>query len=83
MTVSELIEMLQQHDGDAEVRIATQPNYPMALSVDGVASLYGEADYDDEDGDQTTEGVVWIATGECLLENPYAPSGVWDAAQRQ
>lgn len=36
MTVSELIEILKDFDGDMEVRIASQPNYPFEYSIDNV-----------------------------------------------
>jgi hypothetical protein len=39
MTVQELIELLQDYDGDAEVRLAEQPHYPFEYSVDRVASV--------------------------------------------
>lgn len=37
MKVSELIELLQEMNADDEVRIGTQPNYPIAVSIAGVA----------------------------------------------
>lgn len=40
MKVQELIEILARLNGDDEVCIATQPNYPLAFDVDGVAAAY-------------------------------------------
>ena len=37
MNVQELIELLQDADPTAEVRIATQPSYPLAFNLYGVA----------------------------------------------
>ena len=39
MTVQQLIEALSDFDPEAEVRLATQPNYPFEYEVSEVASL--------------------------------------------
>lgn len=36
MKVRELIALLEQYDENAEVRLATQPNYPLESAVCGV-----------------------------------------------
>jgi hypothetical protein len=88
MTVEELIEQLSGFPGDAEVRLATQPSYPLAFSVRGVT---GQADVDidaaydkaeqggplvDEDEiREHCEPIVWIAEGG---STGYAPRGAWE-----
>ena len=37
MTVRELIEMLDEHDQDAEIRVAYQENYPLVGTLANVA----------------------------------------------
>ena len=45
MTVNELKEVLEYHDGDMEVRFASQPNYPFEYSInDAVAVLTDDGD---------------------------------------
>lgn len=53
MTVGELIEMLQDFDEEAEVRLAEQPSWPFEYSIGGVI-------YDD------AKEVVMIAEGSQL-----------------
>lgn len=72
MTVRELIEILQEHDGDAPVRIATQPSWPLAHLIGNVVSAGPEDDEYDE------ESIVWISTGEHPQDSPHAPSGAFD-----
>lgn len=38
MQVQELIEMLEQYDGEQEVRLAFQPNWPLAFEIGQVVS---------------------------------------------
>lgn len=70
MTLDNLIEMLEEirneGSGDMEVRIATQPTYPLAFAVGGV-NIVG-----DEEDDE--EPVVYIGTGTPL---DYAPRDAW------
>lgn len=74
MTVRELIEALQVMDYDAEVRLATQPHWPLAFSVRGVVA---DEWVNDED---TAEPVVWIVEGNHPSQaSPYAPSDAWSA----
>lgn len=42
MRVRELIEYLEEFDGDMEVKIAYQPNYPMQASIDDVKEADGK-----------------------------------------
>ena len=67
MIVSELIGLLEQYDGDAEVRLALQPTYPFEHSILGVVcqdelrdAIEGEWSADE----QPTHDVVWIAEKE-------------------
>jgi len=80
MTVRELIELLEQYDGAREVRLATQPNYPLAATVGGVAGE-DEVDEEDDDGrrvvrdDKEPDGPVFILEGSQL---GYASKSLWD-----
>ena len=74
MTVRELIETLEQYNGDLEVRLATQPNYPLQSTICNVASLHEVQDYPEEDD---FVDVVYITEGGQCHDNPYAPRGLW------
>ena len=69
MTLAELNEIIQdmmrEYPEDTEVRIATQPNWPLRFHVDRV---------------KFSDDMVWIATshGHPYDENPYADKGLWD-----
>ena len=85
MTVRELISQLEGCDPDAEVRIATQPGWPLAFYVERVTELRGhlteDEAYDEETGFDTShedERVVWLAAshGNCH-DHPYAPKEAW------
>lgn len=45
MTVAQMIERLQEMDPEAEVRLATQPSWPLEYHVAGVASQQEIVDY--------------------------------------
>lgn len=64
MKVYELIEFLQEQNPGADVRIATQPSWPLAFDISHVAC---QVEWDEE------SDTVWIATGEHPDDNPYAP----------
>jgi hypothetical protein len=77
VTLNELIEELQaivesdEELGEAEVQLATQPNYPLAFAIDTVTA--------DHCGDAP---VVWIAEGGHPREgSPYAPKHAWDGGE--
>lgn len=55
MTVSELIEVLNEFDGDFEVRLGIQPNYPLSSTIEGV--------WFDEDEKSEYNGIVYITEG--------------------
>jgi hypothetical protein len=65
MTVAELIELLEDCDPEAEVRLATQPHYPLAYHLAGIAVI---------DPDE----VVWLLEGD-HTDRPYdVPEGLWE-----
>ena len=70
MTVSQLIELLQHCEPDAQVVLAIQPNWPLAATLEGVCP--GER--------IDTEGVVWLTEGSSWSESPYAPGAAWSEA---
>ncbi|MBE7449217.1 MAG: hypothetical protein HS111_10060 [Kofleriaceae bacterium] len=77
MTVKELIELLQEQDENAEVRLAHQPTYPMEYSLKGIAS---SLDLDEclEPADEVN-AVVYLVEGAWL---GHGRRDVWDAAYR-
>lgn len=66
MTVAELIEQLSELPQDAEIRLATQPSYPLA------ASLRHELAFDEE------TNKVWLA--EASLPGDESPYDVYEYA---
>ena len=64
MKVSELMELLQECDPDAEVTIAHQPNYPFEYSIQGLRTRE-DVEYDafqnDPDFHEDGEEVEWDA----------------------
>lgn len=74
MKVSELIAMLEDCDPNAEVRLATQPNYPVQSHLRGVAM----DDSEDADGFPAEGEVVYLVEGSQDYDHPYAPSWVFD-----
>jgi hypothetical protein len=80
MNIQDLIEALTElaeDNPDAEVRIAYQPNYPLAAYVQNVTVV----DADDEDEDRSeSESVIWIAASDTVSHrhSPYAPKSAWD-----
>lgn len=48
MTVAELIEMLEDMDPEAEVRIAQQPSWPFEYSIKDVVETGGEQEADEK-----------------------------------
>src|ERR1019366_4665702 len=88
MTIDELIELAQDAredlGGDAQVRIAHQPGYPLraALRCVTVPPSTDPAGLDGPDetaGGQQDDGTfLWLATGDLPdRENPYAPGWAW------
>ena len=59
-----------------EVLLATQPNYPLAHEIGGVAPNSEVENTDD--GDSTFgEKTIWIAEGSQHYDHPYAPRAVF------
>jgi len=88
MKVSELIELLQDQDPDAEVMIMSQQNWPFENAVAGVAVR--EEFVDDEDCDEdereepryekgTAPSDVFIVEGQQLR---YGSKAAWRVASR-
>jgi hypothetical protein len=88
MTIDELIALAEEAredlGGDAQVRIACQPGYPVRAALQYVtippstdpAELYGP---DETASGQSNDGTfLWLATGDVPdSENPYAPGWAW------
>ena len=88
MTIDELIELAEDAredlGGDAQVRIAYQPGYPLRAALACVtippstdpSDLYGP---DETAAGQQNDGTfLWLATGDLPdRENPYAPGWAW------
>lgn len=88
MTIDELIELASEAredlGGDAEVRIASQPGWPLRAALACVtiphstdpSDLYGT---DETAAGQEKDGAfLWLATGDLPDgENPYAPEWAW------
>jgi hypothetical protein len=80
MTLQELIDELQDlaHDlgEDTEVRLAVQPNWPLAHEIACVGPAM------DEEGDDDFDRVVWIASGSHPYgASPYAPRSAWQNSE--
>ena len=79
MNVRDLMSYLEDFDGDTEVRLATQPNWPFESTIDTVAApegtthceecevawaVHGEHGCDAEQGDEDElKNVVYIGEG--------------------
>lgn len=88
MTIDELIELAKDAredlGGDAQVRIAYQPGYPLRAALGYVTvpastspvGLYGP---DETAAGQEHDGTyLWLAAGDLPdSENPYAPRWAW------
>jgi hypothetical protein len=87
MNVSELIERLSECDPNAEVRLATQPNWPLASMLDGVADsadVTGESmceEHSEYGCSDCTPAVVWLTEGAQPDDSPYAPRAAWSVAR--
>ena len=85
MTVADLMELLENADPEAEVRLAMQPSYPLQHKIRGVVThedldLEEALEDDDEDGPDELAGIVWIVEGGQVYDRPYLPGIVADAA---
>lgn len=92
MKVSELIELLEEQDPDAEVLVMSQPNWPFELSLAGVTTREEMLRADrDEDGDGDNDeqeprlergaakNDVFLVEGEQLR---YGSKTAWSVATR-
>lgn len=87
MKVKELVELLRTHNPDAEVQMVSQPNYPHAHAIAGVASDAAVAETEwEEDGDEEEDlprnagDVVYVLQGDWLA---YGRRAAWRAARRR
>lgn len=81
MRVRELLEILEYMNGDDEIRIASQPSWPMEHAIyDAVWVGIPHTPYEDEDDDTQAPGVVYIVEGEQLGYLPEAAQQAvgWD-----
>ena len=79
MNVQELIDQLQDMDPDAEVRLATQPSYPLQAKVSTVAEVVLEPEDEDFDEAATDLGspvrmAVYLSEGGEPEDGPYLNS---------
>ena len=90
MTVGLMRELLENFEDDVEVRLATQPSWPLAFRVAGIVDskdVNEFADPDEYDPDNVDEEndpgaeICWIVEGghPNQPESPYAPRWVFDA----
>lgn len=90
ITVYELIRRLEELDGDAEVRVAHQPGYPLQHMLTGAVSSaelndVAETDMPDADTfaapDEEATPIVWLVASDTHPDDsPYAPRALWDLA---
>ena len=69
MNVQELIDQLQDMDPDAEVRLATQPSYPLQAKVSTVAEVFLDSDADE--GIEEPRTAVYLSEGGEPEDGPY------------
>lgn len=83
MTVAELLDLLADADPDAEIRIATQPAYPLRAGVAGIVTdLDGAVGVGDPDPTEAGRFVWIVATGDHAGDSdPYAPAALWEIAE--
>ena len=92
MKVSELLELLEEQDPDAEVLVMSQPNWPFELSLAGVTTreemLRADRDEDGDGDDDEQEprlesgaakSDVFLVEGEQLR---YGSKTAWSVATR-
>jgi hypothetical protein len=90
MKVSELIELLEEQDPDAEVLVMMQKNWPFECSLAGVTTrdeMLRADERDEDDGEQVEPRIesgaaksdVFLVEGEQLR---YGSKTAWDVATR-
>lgn len=65
MTVEQLMELLEEMEPEAEVKIAYQPNYPMEATIDTIKEV---------------DGTVYIRQ-DPYAGNDYAPAQVYEETE--
>jgi hypothetical protein len=84
MNVGELREALEDLDDEVEIRLATQPNWPLAFNIRAVVTPadivdYRETEDETEVEDETEDELVWIVAGDHPWDgSPYAPRVLWN-----
>ena len=66
MTVRELINLLEDFDENAEVRIAHQPRWPFEYSIGDVVACDGGDEDEDEPNASDAPQVVYLGEGDQL-----------------
>ena len=87
MTIDELIERLEEVkeagflSGDTEVKVAHQPNYPLAAPLEMVTDPHEVIDPEDlETVERAQLDVLWLA---CGPSSEYAPRHAWGERDEQ
>jgi len=75
MTVSDLIEMLQNEDPNAKVQLGYQPNYPLASHIDSVTTIRDSLPRSTQENYEESLDIVYILEGDQV---GYLPSALWD-----
>jgi hypothetical protein len=90
MTVAELMDLLEDEEEDALVRIVHQQSWPLQEVVGGIAAgrdLFDEEAEDDENlatyAGSESAIVYLVANGHPDHGSPYGPRGAWDARRRR
>lgn len=71
---------------DVEVRIASQPNYPLQCTIAEVAIIYPDETGSDDDGPaddaerrEASKTIVYIGEGSQVYDAPYLPAAAAEA----
>jgi len=79
MKVRDLIEKLEEYDGELEVVIASQPSYPMEYGIAGVVSEKEMQSRDDEESDKEdnqSSDKVYLVEGN---QHGYSKKDIWNS----
>ncbi len=83
--ISELEDAREDLGGDAEVRVAYQPNYPLRGTVAAVTVPDTDDPYSEGEaapGQEHDGHMAWIAVGPVYGdENPYGPEWAWGGGE--
>jgi hypothetical protein len=85
MTIDQLIEAATEArdelGGDAEIRIAWQPDYPIRGTLQAVTVPESDDPYEEGEsaaGQENDGHMLWLAAGAVGYgENPYGPAWAW------